>query len=128
MLLGATRLLRHINRLLFDRSTGIGHFAADRAAQTSARDRPLLSVAAMQSLLRTHRLASWLEKSVLVSAAGSPVLRLAGWRFSLLLDVGRNLPARRLQYVVFFAMTIDLQHAEEMNQIPSIIGLNHIRE
>src|ERR1700693_1791667 len=60
VLLGATRLLRHVDRLLFDRSAGIGHFATDRAAKqqrwTERRNQHRNA-----ELTRTHGLTSWVE-------------------------------------------------------------------
>jgi hypothetical protein len=40
---------------------------------------------------------------------------MVDWRLRLLLGVGRNLPTRRFQYIIFLAVALDLQGAEEMH-------------
>jgi hypothetical protein len=44
------------------------------------------------------------------------------------LNVGGNLSACCFQHVVFLAMTVDLQRAQEVHQVPCVVGLNGVGE
>jgi hypothetical protein len=65
--------------------------------------------------------------SFLVSASRPRICSQVRGRFGLLY-VGGNFPSCRFENFVLFAVTIDLQSAEEVNQIPGIVWLNDIRE
>jgi hypothetical protein len=63
----------------------------------------------------------------LVLASRRLAARMACGSFGLL-NVGGYLSACRFQHVVFLAVMVDLQSAQEMYQIPRVIGLNGVGE
>ena len=63
----------------------------------------------------------------LVLASGRLVPRPACWRLRFF-SVSGNLSACCFQHVVFLAVMVDLQRAQEMYQIPRVIGLNGVGE
>jgi hypothetical protein len=67
------------------------------------------------------------HRAGLVLASGPLVPGAARGR-SRFLNVGGNLSACRFQHVVFLAVTLDLQRAQEVHQVPRVVGLNGVGE
>jgi hypothetical protein len=68
-----------------------------------------------------------LHRLGLVLASGPLVAGAACGRFGFL-NIGGNLSACRSQHVVFLAVTVHLKRAQEMHQIPRVVGLNGVGE
>src|SRR5579864_5652026 len=58
----------------------------------------------------------------LVLASGPLAAGTARGRFGFL-NVGGNLSACGVEHVVFLAVTVDLKRAQEMHQVPRVVGL-----
>jgi len=63
----------------------------------------------------------------LVLASGPLAAGTACGRFGFL-NVGGNLSACGVEHVVFLAVTVDLKRAQEMHQVPRVVGLNSVGE
>ena len=68
-----------------------------------------------------------LHRLGLVLASGPLVAGAACGRFGFL-NIGGNLSACGFQHVVFLAVTVHLKRAQEMHQIPRVVGLNGVGE
>jgi hypothetical protein len=68
-----------------------------------------------------------LHRLGLVLASGPLAGGTACGRFGFL-NVGGNLSACGVEHVVFLAVTVDLKRAQEMHQVPRVVGLNSVGE